>query len=404
MEFREPVRLIWSGQMNGVEAQAVNLSPAGMLVDLPTPTPCPVGSDVLCDVALPRGTRLLRGRVAHTRPLAAANVGMGIEFIDLSPRVVAKLRDLVEGSGEEPQRVRVRFAGTNQIVSARALSTVEGFRLTTALPFLRPELPVDIVWSPDAQSRAKGWVSAVALDLAPSDGTPHLVIDVHLQDRTVLGPAPQPEPIAEPDAQLPLGADADLELEPARTPPRLDADRTEIVRFPTAPSPPKRRRGGLPAGAIAFLVVALGAGAIWLSPASVLRSLSRPSPPTVRTPPAPTSPPAVTIEPVPPPTAAVEPRAPEPAAEPSEFVVGLAGSLAGARRYPLRNPDGVAFNLPHARATMKLGTYRPAIQGLRAIWVRGLPGGGTHLRFFYSGAHEPPEVRLDSGQSRVVVR
>ena len=84
--------------------------------------------------------------------------------------------------------------------------------------------------------------------------------------------------------------------------------------------------------------------------------------------------------------------------------MGLAGSLAGARRYPLRNPDGVAFNLPHARATMKLGTYRPAIQGLRAIWVRGLPGGGTHLRFFYSGAHEPPEVRLDSGQSRVVVR
>jgi len=131
VEFREPVRLIWSGQMNGVEAQAVNLSPAGMLVDLPTPTPCPVGSDVLCDVALPRGTRLLRGRVAHTRPLAAANVGMGIEFIDLSPRVVAELRDLVEGSGEEPQRVRVRFAGTNQIVSARALSTVEGFRLTT---------------------------------------------------------------------------------------------------------------------------------------------------------------------------------------------------------------------------------------------------------------------------------
>ena len=70
--FRETVRVIWSGQMSGVETQGVNLSPLGILVDAPTPTPCPVGSDVLCDVALPLGSRLLRGRVAHTCALPSA--------------------------------------------------------------------------------------------------------------------------------------------------------------------------------------------------------------------------------------------------------------------------------------------------------------------------------------------
>src|SRR5450432_4731280 len=98
VDFREAVRVIWPGEVSGVVARAVNLSPTGILVDAPTPTPCPVGSDVLCDVALPRGPRLLRGRVAHRRLLSSAKVGMGIEFIDLSPREVAELRGIVDDS------------------------------------------------------------------------------------------------------------------------------------------------------------------------------------------------------------------------------------------------------------------------------------------------------------------
>ena len=107
----------------------MNLSSAGILVDAPTPTPCPVGSDVLCDVTLPRGPRLLRGRVAHRRLLSAAKVGMGIAFIDLSPREVAELRDVVDirdTADDQPrraQRVKVRFAGTPQTVRARAVPT-----------------------------------------------------------------------------------------------------------------------------------------------------------------------------------------------------------------------------------------------------------------------------------------
>ena len=50
VDYREAVRVLWPGEVSGVVARAVNLSSAGILVDAPTPTPCPVGSDVLCDV------------------------------------------------------------------------------------------------------------------------------------------------------------------------------------------------------------------------------------------------------------------------------------------------------------------------------------------------------------------
>ena len=70
----------------------------------------------------------------------------------------------------------------------------------------------------------------------------------------------------------------------------------------------------------------------------------------------------------------------------------------------LGTPDGVAFNLPNAQATMKVGTYRPAVRGLRTVWVRNLPGGGTHLRFFYAKSRPAPEVHLHSDGVRVVPR
>src|SRR5205823_5630156 len=45
--FRREVHVSWPGQASGVIARAVNLSPTGILVDAPTPEPCPVGSPVL---------------------------------------------------------------------------------------------------------------------------------------------------------------------------------------------------------------------------------------------------------------------------------------------------------------------------------------------------------------------
>jgi hypothetical protein len=115
---------------------------------------------------------------------------------------------------------------------------------------------------------------------------------------------------------------------------------------------------------------------------------------------------AETEEPIAEPTtAAGEPDAEDASPDSTkEFAVALVGSLKGAHKYALHTPDGVAFNLPNAKATMKVGTYRPAVKGLRAVWVRDLPGGGTHLRFFYAKSRPAPEVRLHTDGVRVVAR
>ena len=97
-------------------------------------------------------------------------------------------------------------------------------------------------------------------------------------------------------------------------------------------------------------------------------------------------------------------RRDEPLGTTKEFALGLVGSLKGAHKYALHMPDGVAFNLPNAKATMKVGTYRPAVKGLRAVWVRELPGGGTHLRFFFAKSPPAPEVRLHTDGVSVVAR
>ena len=188
--FRREVRVIWPGQVSSVVARAVNLSPTGILVDASTPEPCPVGSPIVCDVALPRGPLRLRGRVAHHRMLSPAKVGMGIAFTDLSPHMVAELRDVVDGSDEKAQLVKLRFAGKNQLVCTRALPTAEGFQFTTALPFLRADTEVEISLSADANLTTKGWVSSVALGPAQEDGIPRLVIDIRAGESAVPRLAP----------------------------------------------------------------------------------------------------------------------------------------------------------------------------------------------------------------------
>ena len=446
VDYREAVRVIWPGEVSGVLARAVNLSPAGILVDAPPPTPCPVGSDVLCDVTLPQGPRLLRGRVAHRRLLPSEKIGMGIEFIDLSPREVAELRDVVGGSDEKPQRVKVRFKGTDQVVSARAVATEDGFRLATALPFLKLDTEVDISLAPAAGVSARVGLARQSLEHASPSGAPRLLIDVRVDDpdpwrddsaaRTpvvaslleTLGEA-VPEHVWEPEElgataePAPFGVSVDVDADageptlvtaapttrledPGAAPATItDADRTEIVTLEARPSRLRALGGGMIAGVIAlaaFLVVIVvikvvgsrSGPAASLPPPVVIaeEQAAAPTPPAVE---APVTPPAV-APPTEPAAAAVQ--------DPAAFVVGLKGSLAGSKQYPLRNPDGVAFNLPHARATMRLGTYSPDVPGLKSMWVRALPGGGVHLRFFFASTGAAPHVALERDGVHVTAR
>ena len=459
--------MIWPGQVQSVVARAVNLSSTGILVDAHTPEPCPVGSPIVCDVALPRGSLRLRGRVAHHRVLSPVKVGMGIAFTDLSPHMVAELRDVVDESDEKAQLVKLRFAGKSQLVCTRALPTAEGFQFTSALPFLRSDTEVEISLSPDANLATKGWVSSVALAPAQEDGIPRLVIDIRAGESAAPRIAPDasvsgevessggspevgavPERVWEPwdlnaandasQTDTPEGADD------VTTPVRNDPDKTEIVRFSDIQRPSRPRAARVRAIALTASAVAVAAVAVVVAVrVNPLRFAPRPitAPVIVTMPPAPAVAPVAPAAPEPPHVAdpppavvptvapivapivkpilaqAAEPTEPteaaeaadtapsdEPTGKANEFAVGLTGSLRGAHKYALHSPDGVAFNLPKAQATMKVGTYRPAVRGLRAVWVRDLPGGGTHLRFFYAKSRPAPEVRLHSDGVRVVAR
>ncbi|HVZ71678.1 MAG TPA: PilZ domain-containing protein [Polyangia bacterium] len=459
VDYREPVRVLWPGEVSGVRARAINLSPAGILVDAPTPTPCAVGSDVLCDVALPRnGQVLLRGRVAHRRLLSAAKVGMGIEFVDLSPMEAAELRDLVDAGHDKPQRVLVHFAGTNQTVRARAHSTAAGLRLTTTLPFLKRGTALDLSLTTDgAAPHARGQVTALGLETNTVDGIPRLLIDVDLDEASVSAsvddsvgahlaeesdvaeptpvgesmaatlrqavPAEIPEHVWEADelASEEAITTVDLVTPPPRTrtlsmgatpTPLNPEDLTQLVSAPPRP----RRASAIIAG---MLVGA--AGLIAFGPTLARRVSHTPVEPPAMTPPsqAVAAPAPVAAPPTPPPTppppAPVEaapteavvpvpadepapPADPPPAAKaasgPPHFTVGITGSLAGAVRYPLSSPDGVAFNLPHAQPTLKLGVYETALKGVRAVWVRPLAGGGTHVRVLFTASRPVPKVAL----------
>src|SRR5450631_253856 len=453
--FRREVRVIWPGQVSSVVARAVNLSPTGILVDALTPEPCPVGSPILCDVALPRGSLRLRGRVAHHRVLSPAKVGMGIAFTDLSPHMVAELRGVVDESDEKAQLVKLRFAGKSQLICTRALPTAEGFQFTTALPFLRSDTEVEISLSPDANLATKGWVSSVALDHGEGDGIPRLVIDIRAGESATPRLAPNAAVSGEVESSVAspeMGAVPERVWEPwdfnaaddastqssqtdppqstvdAATPVRLDPDKTEIIRFRDIQGSPRRRGGGrartvaLTASAVALAAVAAVIAIRIRPPRAAAHTVAAPvivmTPSTASAPPAapvvtvaPTAPPIAEAPPTVAPTAkpepvdAAEPEPPEePLGETGEFAVGLVGSLRGAHKYALHTPDGVAFNLPNAHSTMKVGTYKPAVRGLRAVWVRHLPGGGTHLRFFYAKSGPAPEGRLHSDGVRVVAR
>jgi hypothetical protein len=493
VDFREAVRVIWPGKVSGIVARAVNLSRAGILVDTPTPTPCPVGSDVLCDVSLPRGPRLLRGRVAHRRVLPSAKVGMGIEFVALSPREIAELRDVVDErdqkSEPEPRPVRVRFAGTEQIVQARAYPSEGGLRLVSSLPFLKVDAEVDLTVAADVEVGAKGWVSTVALERG-FDGMPRLLVDVridpsdrwrdpstvlmhivevlippsvdtpspletafehasevadhavakaltaedfqeeapfdlvegtpapaisnptltplpHLEMSPVTSVAPIIEPSHEP-SMVPSPVSSLIE-DPGAAPGFIAADQTEIMSLQRPAGRWRAFRRGMLVGAVGLATFV--AAVVVIQNATTRESATLPAPPLSVTqkvaaelPPV-AAPLAATPLAVAPSAAAqisVEaPVAASSVAPSSDFVVGFTGSFAGSRRYPLSDPDGIAFNLPHAYPAMKLGTYRPDVPGLRSVWVRALCGGGTHLRFYYTKARPAPRIDLTRTGVRV---
>jgi hypothetical protein len=214
-------------------------------------------------------------------------------------------------------------------------------------------------------------------------------------------PAPSPTPILEPShEQTPPPLSSGIEGSGA-SPALESADQTEILFLERSKGRWRAFGRGMIVGAVALATFVSAVALMQNSRDRELATLRASSlivtqraaadvPPAA----APTSTPVAVAPAAALPIPAEAPVEAPAVAPSSEFVVGLTGSLAGSLRYPLADPDGIAFNLPHATSAMKVGTYHPDVPGLRAVWVRALSGGGTHLRFYYTRVRPGPRIEL----------
>ena len=84
-------------------------------------------------------------------------------------------------------------------------------------------------------------------------------------------------------------------------------------------------------------------------------------------------------------------------------VVPVEGSTSGMWHYSLSRPRGLVVNLPHATPALPVGLHTLKHDGVRFVWVRALPEGGTQVRFIFT--NPPPDERvLDVEEQAVKVR
>lgn len=195
IDFQSPVVITWPDAMRSI-GQTKNLSPFGMFVDSsPVENPS-VGTELLCEFPVKGVPKQFKGRVCWTfipDEAANQNVGMGIEFVDLSASEQTFLDEVVRVQAISPVSrvqledreavpVTVQFEGMTQPIRAKALQTPSGVRITTTLAFLRLNSAVTVNFPTTDQPAARGRLSEVSL-AATIDEIPTLDVDVALKDR-----------------------------------------------------------------------------------------------------------------------------------------------------------------------------------------------------------------------------
>lgn len=412
--YAASVRLHTSGRPHPFEARSINLSRSGVLVE--SLQPCPVGTEVICEIPLPGGRRRLRGRVARLQALSPAAVGVAIAFTQLDQPDEELLSEAVGQDENRSRIVQVRFEGMPEPMRSRARLTDGGLRLSTALPFLRLRSPVEVTFvSGESKVQSKGLVSQVELDQFAADGTPRLAVSV------AFAADPQVQP------GTPVAVAAVPESPP--TAPALPAMAAAPVHVPEPRPPlvtPSEREGGVPAVArvlaVAAVVTIAGLGALsYFRSSPPVGDSAAPVPPPVVTVPLPPEPaPAEPAPPVPPPAqvAKVAPETPPipvaptppklevppplPPGTPGPTIesdgtettalVPVTGSTQGMVHYSLARRRGVAVNLPLAQSELPTGLHTVGRDGLRYVWIRDRPEGGIQVRFIFTSP--PPDERL----------
>ena len=131
-----------------------------------------------------------------------------------------------------------------------------------------------------------------------------------------------------------------------------------------------------------------------------------PETPKPETAPAPETPKPETNTPVPgaDPVATHQPTY-TPVASGLQILFPIKGSISDANHYTVDSPNGLAINMPKARATDEYGTYRLQEQKLvRLLWVKKRKG-GLQIRLFFRGeSMRPYEVDFKPGLVKVTVK
>jgi Tfp pilus assembly protein PilZ len=431
-----------AGETRQTVAQSLNLSPRGILVD--TPAPYPVGTEIVCDVSLPTGSKTLRGRVVRVQPLSPSSTGVAIVFVDLSPGDLSALRKLVEGQAgteweeQEPdhgQQLAVRVSGTTWLFRGNALLKEDGYYLNVPLPFLRLDSAIELAASPSAPVITRALVKGITLEPLGSDGVPRLRIAVRIAGNASV-PLEEAGALVEEDGVEEAGVADPVFAHPSSTPGPQFLISEETSHEPTEVTANRQgargeladRRRDLKARGLltllaGLLLAAAGAAVALSTPAGWLRTRNTPATATSPTPATPST--AAVILPTDAPRATAAPIGAQAATAGPQIVpvtvegqaekprfealpdrlratIAIRGPLQNERHYPLVSPPGLAVNLPHAHALAPFGRYRTAMRGFREVWINPLHGGGIHLRFLFSAPYpKDPQVDLAPGSVAV---
>ena len=177
VDYKAAVRVVMPEDRRTIFGHSANLSESGIFVA--ATESCPVGARVICEIALPEERLTLEGRVVWLqRANASSEVGMGIQFVELSLLDISALRRLVEQQSGAVRQVTAWFEGLNEPLRAEAQFTSGGVELRAPMPFLRSQGAVDLSFGATPGEPHGGRLRRITLE--SDSAIPRLRIEVAL--------------------------------------------------------------------------------------------------------------------------------------------------------------------------------------------------------------------------------
>jgi hypothetical protein len=409
-----------------------------------------MNTELLCDLFLPFARLPVRGLVVWVQHQPVC--GMGIMFLDLSDHDRSLIQDAISGFAEQSTPVKVWMETLTQPIQAHAVRTGQAMTLRSQLSFLRLSSPVVVypnAHAVDPAQSTSGILQNVSLSADPQHKDPVLQLHLKIQDPAQEGPDPEMRictPVEDTEERS-----EELAQEPHEEGWEVDLSDLEREEWKMQSEHPtlkieqrKRRHPWLWLAALAMVGLTVASVLYtdlyqrawdrfqtWLAAPPDLSSIENqiaslyPTEPPHAPDPSPALVPADSartdpaqpesehrVDPVdrsedpsdppdPPPPSSVDP--PQPALHRQSIEVALRGSTEGATSYKLADPNGIAVNLPKARARGNLGIQKVDQGPFRSIWLRKREG-GLQLRVMVRGDLPDYELKLSQDKIKVVLK